>query len=1219
MKYGDLIQFEPINEVVKFSRTNEIEYQKNLIKTFVFSKTLKESLIPLMVRNLNYHQPGETFGLQVVGNYGTGKSHLMSLVSLIAENESLADLVQEENAKSELLKIAGKFKVLRFELGHTESLWEVMKFKLSEYLGELNVDFSFDGHGSKSYFELIQLMMSEFESKYQDQGLLIVVDEMLAYLKSRSTPDKLNSDLQVLQALGQACDNSRFKFIFGVQELIYQSSEFQFAAEMLQKVNDRYKDIQITKEDVAFIVKNRLLKKNEHQKQEIRNHLDKFQNLFIDLHARTEDYVELFPVHPTYFENFEKIKIGKSQREILKTLSNQFKTLLDKNIPSDNPGLLTYDQYWEEIQCSQDLMSIPDVRRVKDISDTIKDKIETFFTGPREVKRNTAVRINNAAAIKILQHELTKQNGTNTEHLVDDLCLTDKNADDREFLMDVMSSTADLIIKATSGQYFDKDPENGDYHYRIEGGINFDQKIKDYASQMTESMKDEYFFKFLEVSLPLDYDTYRSGFKIWQHSIEWKENKAFREGYIFFGNPNEKSTTQPRQHFYMYFMPIFDFSNKIKNHETDEVYFDFDGLSDEFKENVSLYGAAQSLLSRADTSQKPIYQQKIQDLQMKCRNLFEQEYLQITTVDYCGEVKPIKAFTLPGAGATKEQIFSDITSAVLSEWFNNENPNYPKFSQLNQPLTKENLPKLIKQGITKIINPDQANREGEGVLSALGLWVPGMLDISHSIYANSLLNLLKEKGDSKVLNRDEVIECVHQGSNMWLTVDYKIEAELELLVMATLVALGEIEFTMNSGTTVNASNLNVLRDFSQADAYNFATIRKPKDINELALRALFLGFVGRDLTKLLKEESTYISLTEKSNDWASRTVRISSQISNGLMISGVEILTLEEAAEAQRKLSAFSSFCDKVSSYNNAAKIKNFAFSVDEVNRLLESKTLIESIEQKIENAKKLSSSLNYLMQCKQYITDSTLKTEVQDMMNKISVTIQENDFGKTDALYAEAGIVKEKYASWYLKQYLEFRISESDNTLKSALLDSEDKFICDELHELEFITTGGYNEIIQTLNQLQPADPKVNKGLIMDSPYHDFNPVDYSGKAKVSIKSVQEKINLILEDWTTALKDCLEDPGIAKNLSLLSESDTKLLTGFQNGSIPLKKDNVRQLKQLIITLYKGLVKIELTTESLKTSFNKPLTPDEAIDAFKKFIDQQTQGKDRNNVRIILK
>ena len=1219
MKYGDLIQFEPINEVVKFSRTNDIAYQQNLIKTFVFSKSLKGALIPLMVRNLDFHQSGESFGIQVVGNYGTGKSHLMSLVSLIAENIDLVDLVSEDSVKSELIKIAGKFNVLRFELGHTESLWEVMKYKISEYLQQINVSFSFDGHVGKSYFELIQLMMSEYESKFPDKGLLIVVDEMLAYLKSRSSPDKLNSDLQVLQALGQACDSSRFKFIFGVQEMIYHSSEFQFAAEMLQKVNDRYKDIQITKEDVAFIVKNRLLKKNEHQKQEIRDHLDKFQSLFTDLHARTEDYVELFPVHPSYFENFEKIKIGKSQREILKTLSNQFKTILDQQIPSDNPGLVTYDQYWEEIQGSQDLMAEPDVRRVKEISDTIKDKIETFFTGTRENKKNTAVRINNACAIKILQNELTKQNGTNTEHLVDDLCLTDKNAEDREFLMDVMSSTADLIIKASSGQYFDKDPENGEYHYRIEGGINFDQKIKDYASQMSESMKDEYFFKFLEVSLPLDYDTYRSGFKIWQHSIEWKANKAFREGYIFFGNPNEKSTTQPRQHFYMYFMPIFDLSNKIKNHETDEVYFDFDGLSDEFKENISLYGAAQSLLSRADTSQKPIYQQKIQDLQMKCRNLFEKEYLQITTVDYCGEAKPIKAFTLPGAGATKEQIFSDITSAVLSEWFNNDNPNYPKFSQLNQPLTKENLPKLIKQGIAKIINPEQANREGEGVLSALGLWVPGKLDINHSIYANSLLNQLKEKGEGKVLNRDEVIECVHQGSNMWLTIDYMIEAELELLVMATLVALGEGEFTMNSGTIINASNLNVLRDFSQADAYNFATIRKPKDINELALRALFLGFVGRDLTKRLKEDSTYISLTEKSTDWASRTVFISNQISNGLTISGVEIFSLEEAAEAQRKLSPFSSFCDKVSNYDTSAKIKNFSFSAEEVNRLLETRSLIKSIELKIENAKKLSSSLSYLMQCKQYMTDVTLKSEVQEMMNKINTAIQENDFSITDKLYNEAEQVKEKYASWYLKQYLEFRISESDNTLKSAILDSEEKVICDELFELEFIATGGYNEIIQTLNQLQPADPRVNKSLILDYPYHDFNPLDYAGKSKVSIQTIVENMNMILEEWTTALKDCLEDPGIAKNLPLLEDSDKKLLTGFQNGSILLKKENVRQLKQLLITLYKGLVKVELTTESLKTTFIKPLTPDEAIDAFKKFIDQETQGKDRNNVRIILK
>ena len=86
MKYSDLIDFEPITEIVKFSETNKIDYQKNLIKTFVFSETFKDNLIPLMVRKLDFNVTGESFGLQVVGNYGTGKSHLMSLVSLIAEN-----------------------------------------------------------------------------------------------------------------------------------------------------------------------------------------------------------------------------------------------------------------------------------------------------------------------------------------------------------------------------------------------------------------------------------------------------------------------------------------------------------------------------------------------------------------------------------------------------------------------------------------------------------------------------------------------------------------------------------------------------------------------------------------------------------------------------------------------------------------------------------------------------------------------------------------------------------------------------------------------------------------------------------------------------------------------------------------------------------------------------------------------------------------------------
>ena len=1219
MNYSELIHFEPITEVVKFSETHKRDYQNNLVKTFVFSETFKDHLIPLMVRNLDFTYSGESFGLQVVGNYGTGKSHLMSLVSLIAEHEQLIDLVQEEKPKKALKAISGKFKVLRFELGGTESLWDFVTFKIERYFNELDINFSFDGHGAITYADKLKLMMAEFEDKFPDKGFLVVIDEMLAYLKGRSTPDKLNQDLQVLQALGQACDSSKFKFTFGVQEMIYHSSEFQFAADMLQKVNDRYKDIMITKEDVAFIVKNRLLSKNEHQKQNIKEHLDPFLSFFTDMHGRTQDYVELFPVHPTYFENFERIRIGKSQREVLKTLSNQFADILNKEVPSDNPGLLTYDKYWDDIQKSQDLMAIPDVRKVKEVTETINDKIESYFTGARAKKKDIAKRITNACAIKLLQHELNKQNGTNTEHLVDDLCLTHSLASDRDFLIDIMDSTAQQIITATSGQYFDKDAENGEYHLRIEGGINFDQKIKDYAATMADGQKDEYFFKFLEYNLPLDHNTYRTGFKIWEHTVEWKSHKTYRDGYIFFGNPNEKSTTHPRQHFYMYFMPIFDESKKKRNHEEDEVYFIMDGLSDEFKQAVTLYGAALALEVRADSSQKAIYRQKIDELNKKARALFDSEYVQITKVDYQGKELPLSGYPLPGTGYTKEQIFSDVASVVFEEWFEQERPNYPKFSQLNAPVAKDNFDRLVKQALAKVANPEQSNRDGEGILSGLGLWVPGMLDYSHSPYAKSLITLLKEKGEGQVLNRQEIIEYVDKSDNLWLSKDFKIEAELEFIVIATLAALGELEITLSSGKSINSTNLSELKNIHKEDFYSFTHVKPPKGLNEVALKAMFIGLLGKDLSKHLKSESTYIELTSKANDWANRAVTLQSKIQGGLIVRGLEIISTEDAKSYNNAFLVFSRFCDKLANYTSEARMKNFQFAVDDINRVLEAKPLIEKVENQLSEINHFNEDISYLQQCKQYITDAAFKEEITNEINQLATVLSSNNSKTIEEYKARLSQLKNRYADWYLKLYLKYRISEADNTQKQALLDSEEKAICDILKEADFLSSGQYHQWLSKLAKLQPADSNVNKELILTAPYQDFNPIDFEDASIVSVQACKKELTELLGNWQQTLKDTLEDPMVKKNMSLLDPTQAKLLKDFESDTVKLQKDNALAIRNAIMSLHKGLEKIELSLDGMKATFNKPLTPDEAVEAFKTYVDNISKGKERNKIRIILK
>lgn len=1219
MKYKDLIQFEPINEVIQFSKTENEDYQKSLVKSYVFSDRIKEDLLPLIIRNLDYTHTGDSFGLQIVGNYGTGKSHMMSLVAAIAENAEYLDLIQEDKPKSDLASIAGKYKVLKFELGNTEDLWQIVTYKIEDYFEQIGIDFSFDTDKPLSYSEKIALMMAEFEERFPDKGFLIIIDEMLSYLKGRGEATKLNQDLQVLQALGQSADSSKFKIMFGVQEMIYHSAEFQFAAEMLSKVHDRYKDILITKDDVSYIVKNRLLKKDEHQKQSIRKHLDNFLKYFSDMHGRTEEYVELFPVHPTYFENFEKIKIGKSQREILKTLSGQFKDLLDKEVPTDNPGLLTYDHYWEDIKNSQNLMAIPDVRSVKNISDTAKEKIETHFTGARAGKQPIAKRILNACSIRILQAELSKQNGTTSENLVDDLCLTDKMALDRDFLIDIIDSSAQQLIKATSGSYFDKNPDNGEYHLRIEGGVNYDQKIKDYAQTMSDSQKDEYYFKFLEMALPLDYATYRTGFKIWAHTIEWKSHKIYRDGYIFFGNPSEKSTTEPKQHFYLYFMPIFDLESMIMNNEEDEVYFKMN-LSKNFKEIINLYGAAQSLQVRADSTQKKVYQDKVNDFFKKARDLFDLEYVQNTNVSYLGKELPLNAYQLlPGRGSSKEEIFSQVASTVLEPWFSRETPDYPKFTELNGSLEKDNFSSMINAALAKVVEVEKPNRNGEAILHGLALYKPGKLEFKESIYAQSILKKLKDKGKGKVLNRDEILKCIWAETNLWVSLDYNIEAEFQFIVLAVLAALGEIEITLTSGKTINASTLKEIKSLASHDYYAFTHIKPPKGVNLAALKELFTGLTGKDLSNRLKQPETYTELITKAQEWSKRAVTLEHELKTGIRLYGIEILTMEEAKDICFNLTILSRFCDQVSNYTTEAKIKNFDKSIETIERALKFKNEVIKYENLLKDVESYKTDISYLQQCKQYITDTNFKNSIDFAINSLGEKLQSEDKAIQNSYQKELADLKEKYAKLYLEKYLASHISSSDNTKKEALLDSEEKELCDIINKSGLTTNTKYHSWLRNIQKLKAADSKVNKELILAAPYQNFNPLEYQNFEVKSISELKNELLDIYAEEVESLKDILDDPIVKKNKTLLEKETLDYLEKFTKDEIKLSRANIGKVLKGLKDLQKGLLPVELTFDSLAQSFSKPLTPDEALKTFKKHLENLTLGKEQDKVRIILK
>ena len=161
-----------------------------------------------------------------------------------------------------LKNIAGKYKIIRFELGSADELWNLICHQIDMKFQEWGINYSIAADTKPDmYKDKLMRMMAMFESTFPDKGLMIVIDEMLSYLKGRSGTDKLNRDLAVIQALGEMSDHSKFRMVFGVQELIYTAAEFQFAAKMLNQVSQRYRQIEITKQDVQFVTEQRILKK----------------------------------------------------------------------------------------------------------------------------------------------------------------------------------------------------------------------------------------------------------------------------------------------------------------------------------------------------------------------------------------------------------------------------------------------------------------------------------------------------------------------------------------------------------------------------------------------------------------------------------------------------------------------------------------------------------------------------------------------------------------------------------------------------------------------------------------------------------------------------------------------------------------------------------------------------------------------------------------------
>lgn len=382
MKYRELIDFQPIETVVQLRNADSADDARRLVETYVVSNEMAERLANLAIPHLQFERPADNKGLLVVGNYGTGKSHLMSVLSALAENGSLAGSLGHAEAAEAAKQIAGKFQVVRTEIGATTmALRDILVAELEAALERLGVAYRFPASDevvtNKRCFED---MMAAFHRAFPDQGLLLVVDELLDYLRTRDDT-ALILDLNFLREIGEACKDLRLRFMAGVQEAIFDSPRLQFAADAVRRVQDRFAQIVIAKSDVKFVVAERLLRKTAQQQAKIRAHLAPFGKFYERLNEGLDEYVRLFPIHPTYIDTFEQVAAAE-KREVLRTLSDAMKGMVHDDVPTAHPGLIAYDSYWANLTGNPVFRAAPDIKAVIDCSEVLEARVQQAFTRP---------------------------------------------------------------------------------------------------------------------------------------------------------------------------------------------------------------------------------------------------------------------------------------------------------------------------------------------------------------------------------------------------------------------------------------------------------------------------------------------------------------------------------------------------------------------------------------------------------------------------------------------------------------------------------------------------------------------------------------------------------------------------------------------------------------------------------------------------------------------
>ncbi len=318
MKISDLVTIPPVRTVIRLADLGDSSLRRHMVESFVFTGEVSFTIATILKKIATAR--GE--GFFVIGNYGSGKSHLLNTLSLaIGDSEARQMFINsclegsgpETDLPALIEKAAAKIplvvEISLVEHSNRENLEQIVlravKDRLPAPSGK-SEEGAIETNEALPRREAFAAMKRSLDEQNYG-GLLLLIDELSEFLRSKENPRAYNEDIRFLQYLGEFAESIPAWIIATMQENIENTGSL--TGELLHKIKDRYPvRFQLSGQHVKEIVSGRLVRKKEGAEAKLQDIYNTLQSAFTKLPFSHEDFINLYPVHPATVEILDELR-----------------------------------------------------------------------------------------------------------------------------------------------------------------------------------------------------------------------------------------------------------------------------------------------------------------------------------------------------------------------------------------------------------------------------------------------------------------------------------------------------------------------------------------------------------------------------------------------------------------------------------------------------------------------------------------------------------------------------------------------------------------------------------------------------------------------------------------------------------------------------------------------------------------------------------------------